>query len=147
MPSCSEPKQVTSMLAAGAGISALPSIPMFTLVHLGFCTHCNSPKNLISESVSLWSLFLGEQNCTAPQSSIPSSFSALLIPSCVGLNAAIILCLTPCWKRTGSTYASAPLQNDSCSWQVFPEEAPGLLQEMAGLPSLPAAKPHKVIPG
>lgn len=147
MPSCSEPTQVTWMLAARAGISAVPNIPMFTLVHLGFCTHCNSQKYLISECLSLWSLFLGKQNCTAPQSFISSSFSAWLIPSCAALNAVIILCLEPRWKRMGRTYASAPLQKHSCSWQVFLEEIPGLLQEMPGLPSLPVTKPHKATPG
>lgn len=64
----------------------------------------------------------------------------LLIPFCVGLNAVITLHLAPCWRKRGSTYASSPLQSDSCSWWVFVEEVPWFLQETPGLPSLPTAK-------
>lgn len=133
------------MLAAGVGILAVPSIPMFTLVYLGTCTHCNLPNNQISEFLSHWSLFLDEQ--TGPQSFIPSSFSTLLIPPCVGLNAVIILHLAPCWRKTGSIYASSPLQSDSCSWQVYVEEIPWVLQEKLGLHSLPVAKDPEATPG
>lgn len=66
--------------------------------------------------------------------------TVLLIPFCVGLNAVITLHLAPRWRKMGSTYASFPLQSDSCSWCVFVEEVPRLLQERPGLPSLPIFK-------
>lgn len=44
MPSYSELTQLTWMLVAGGGILAVSSMPMFTLVYLGTCTHCNLPK-------------------------------------------------------------------------------------------------------
>lgn len=114
----------TITLHAGGDLSAVPSILVLILFCLGTGTHCHLTKNWISESLSPWSLFLNERTCVG-LSLLYLQRAVLLIPSCVELNAVIVLHLAPRWTKMGSTYASSPLHNDSFTWQVFVEDVLG----------------------
>lgn len=134
----------TITLHAGGDLSAVPSVLVLSLFYLGTGTHCHLIKNRIPESLSPWSLLLNEQTCTG-LSLLYLQRAVLLIPSCVGLNAVIVLHLAPCWMKMGSTYASSPLHNDGFTWQVSVEEGLGFCSEVLVFPVCQLLEPLELL--